>query len=330
MLAALIATIVILSTGGPGARGAADCIYSSNDVLVLRHFEHAVNRSFSCAVLFNTEAVDWTTWQNPWFLGDGKAGSGWRSWIREPGPHHQLIVTQGLIPTGLKGSDWLRPGAAGAFVDHARVLAERLVSGGAGDAVIRLGHEANDTSQVWDLGTTPRSWALWRQVWRNTVIAMRSVPGAHFVFDWCVNPYYRPIPLAAWYPGDDVVDVIGLDAYDAGVPVGQDRWTRLFTQPDGIGAVLAFAKAHHKPVSLPEWGLWPTGTTLGTLGGGDDPAYVNDIANLVRKQHIAYQSYFYGGDSRRLLDGSRSLSAYRHHFGGGGDTVGAATVSLSH
>ena len=45
---------------------------------------------------------------------------------------------------------------------------------------------------------------------------MKSVPGANFTFDWCVNAGYRAINLNAYYPGDDVVDVVGVVAHDVG------------------------------------------------------------------------------------------------------------------
>jgi len=63
---------------------------------------------------------------------------------------------------------------------------------------------------------------------------MRAVPGAHFKFDWTVNPAIANIPLSNWYPGDDVVDIIGVDAYDAGVPASvpfSGRWNYLYNEP---------------------------------------------------------------------------------------------------
>jgi beta-mannanase len=192
--------------------------------------------------------------------------------------------------------------------------------------VIRLAHEANDPGRPYSIGTTNEELDLWRQFWRRTVIAMRSVPGAHFLFDWCINAYWRPIPLTEWYPGDDVVNIIGIDAYDSGVPVGENRWHRIYTQRDGIRDVLQFAKDHGKPVSIPEWGLAPADTD--TLGGGDDPAYVNGIASVVRNNPVAYQSYFYNGHSAIVLDQSPlSLAAYRRHFGQTGDATGKPTIT---
>jgi hypothetical protein len=327
VVAAGLPAILLLSTssGTPRYAGKAPCLYASNSVRVLQTFERMVGRTFSCALVFNNAAPDWAGWESPWFLKESDPAYNWRLWARAPRVHRQLIITQNLFPSALNHTDWLHAGAAGLYAQHARALARNLISAGLGNSVIRLAHEANDTSAPYSLGSTRQDFTLWRRFWRNTVIAMRSIRGAHFLFDWCVNAYWRPIPLSQWYPGNDVVDIIGIDAYDAGVPVGQDRWTRLYTQPDGIGSVLQFARARGKPVSLPEWGLWWPNSQL---GGGDDPNYVNHVAEVTRDNRIAYQSYFYSGGSRQVLDTAPlSLSAYRRHFGAGGDSVGAETVT---
>ncbi len=304
----------------------ADCAYTTNSVAALSAFERLVGRQFSCVMVFNNAAPDWQGWEDPWFLHDSDPAFDWSQWASAPRTHRQLIISQNLFPSALNGSDWLTAGAQGAYEGHARALARNLVAAGLGNAVIRLAHEANDTAAPYALGTTARQLALWRRFWRNTVLAMRSVPGAHFLFDWCINAYWRPIPLRDWYPGNDVVNIIGIDAYDSGVPVGEDRWTRIYTQPDGIRDVLQFAKAHGKPVSIPEWGLAPADAH--NLGGNDDPAYVNGIAQVVRNNRVAYQAYFYGHDSAQLLaDGARSLAAYRRHFGAGGDSAGSPLIT---
>jgi hypothetical protein len=160
----------------------------------------------------------------------------------------------------------------------------------------------------------------WAQFWRLTVIAMKSVPGAHFSFDWCVNAAYRDIPLPDYYPGDDVVDYVGVDAYDSGVAAGLPRWSTLYSRPGGIADVLAFAKQHHKKLSIPEWGLAPSGSQL---GGDSDPSYIDGIAKVVRQNDVAYQCYFYKYDYATLLAGQPpSLAAYKKHFGKHGDSVG--------
>lgn len=326
--AALLMTALRYGGGAPYA-ARADCVYAGPSTQSLAAFERLVGRRFSCVLVYNDAASDWAGWEDPRFVRDSDPALAWGRWASARGVRRQLIVTQNLFPSVLDGSDWLDAGAAGAYEGHARALARNLVAAGLGGAVIRLAHEANDTASADRLGSTAREWGLWRRFWRNTVVAMRSVPGAHFLFDWCVNAYWRPIPLRDWYPGDDVVDIVGIDAYDSGVPVGQDRWTRLYGQRDGIGDVVRFARAHGKPVSIPEWGLAPADAQ--SLGGGDDPDYIDRIAGVVRREPVAYQAYFFNHDAARLLAGSsRSLAAYRRHFGGGGDLTGTPTITTGH
>ena len=324
--AGLAVLLAALSSGGQVAYDAkADCVSAGSSVEEMRSFERLVGRNFDCALVFNEAAPNWAGWEAPWFLSDSYPYN-WRSWVHAAGSHRQLIISQALFPSELAGSDWLGAGAAGVYARHARTLARNLVAGGLGNSVIRLAHEANDNQEPYAVATSYRDQALWREFWRRTVIAMRSVPGAHFLFDWCVNAYWRPIPLSRWYPGDDVVNIVGIDAYDSGVPMRENRWTRLYTEPDGIRAVLRFAAAHDKPVSIPEWGLVPA--NRGSLGGGDDPAYVDGIARVVRENPVAYQAYFYVHDSAALLSVDRmSLLAYRRHFGPNGDSAGARTIT---
>jgi hypothetical protein len=301
-----------------GADTKTDCVYTAESTSILQQFGQMVNHSFNCALVYNNASPNWAGWEDPWFLSEqGNTSYDWQQWATAPGTHREMIITQGLFPSDLDGTGWLQAGASGEYTQYARTLARNLVAAGLGDSVIRLAHEGNDSGSQWFIGTTQRSFELWDEFWRQTVLAMRSVPGAHFLFDWTVNAYWEPVPLAEWYPGNSVVNIIGIDTYDGGVPIGDERWSRLYSQPDGIKDVLQFAAANNKPVSIPEWGLATPGQA--TLGGGDDPTYVDGIAAVVRNNPVAYQSYFYNHDSATLLaNDPLSLAAYRQNFGGAG------------
>jgi hypothetical protein len=149
---------------------------------------------------------------------------------------------------------------------------------------------------------------------------MRSVPGAEFRFDWTINAAYRAIPFEDYYPGDDVVDIIGADVYDfwpgpAIAPTSPaQRWKAQHEQPGGLAELIRFGRAHRKPLSIPEWGL----SAVGHKGGaGDNPYFVDRIAEVVRNNPTAYQSYFESTTDVGMLltDAPRSLAAYRRHFG---------------
>jgi hypothetical protein len=301
-----------------------ECAYTADSVSELSQFSSLVGRSMiDCALVFDA-SPDWSGWTDPYFLHDTTADLDWGSWVRESpsNDRRQLVISQPMIPTDLSSTDWRAAGAAGDFDGYAVQFAQNLVADGVGDAIIRLGWEANGTSGIDNIGTTPQDFANWVQTWRNIVISMRSVAGAHFQFDWTVNNCYRSIPLSEYYPGDDVVNIIGDDAYDEGVPTGDtNRWGYIDGCAAGLGTVASFAQAHDKELSLPEWGVGPTGS--GSTAGGDDPAYVNDIASFVQNNDVAYQSYFFNQAwATELEHGPQSLAAYHQAFGDGGDALG--------
>ena len=89
-----------------------------------------------------------------------------------------------------------------------------------------------------------------------------------------------------------MVDVIGIDVYDSGMPGNPRdpavRWTRLDHEPGGLAQIVAFARRHGKPLSVPEWGV----VNASGKGLGDDPAYVAGIAAVVKNNDVVYQAYF--------------------------------------
>jgi hypothetical protein len=191
-----------------------------------------------------------------------------------------------------------------------------------GDAVIRLSWEMNGTWTIDNIGDSRTQIREWVAFWRRTVLAMRSVHGAHFKFVWCVGDLMRDIPFAEYYPGNDVVDIIGDDVYDAGISAGRPRWGTAYNSPGGLSDLIAFARAHHKPLSIPEWGVGvPDGHNL---AGGDDPAFVNGLAHVVAHNDVAFQTYFFAHEwATELASGPEVLAAYRRHFGARGDSVGS-------
>ncbi|HWF56439.1 MAG TPA: glycosyl hydrolase [Solirubrobacteraceae bacterium] len=300
-----------------------ECV-STSDLTVLASWEQLLHRPINCAVTFIDAAPTWQSWVDPWILQyrHNWPKYDWVDWMAGGHGHRHMVLTLSLIPADLKGSDWLAKGAEGAYAPYARALAERLIRAGMGDAVIRLGHEANGTWYVDSLPDTPAGDAEWARFWRITALTMKAVPGAHFRFDWTVNPGVRPIPLASFYPGNRAVDVIGVDAYDdlAGpAPAGSGRLQTVLDQPDGLRAVRAFARAHHKPMSVPEWGVGPPAATGAGGAAGDDPAYVQALAGVFHAGGVLYEAYFDGGvQGPQLLHSPRSLAVLRRDFGPGG------------
>jgi hypothetical protein len=291
---------------GAGTKPMA-CVYAGAELSGLQQFDRVAGRQIKCAMVFDDAAPNWNAWAYPWFVYNRIPNENWIQFARRRGD--TMIITLNLFPTSVNNSNWRPVGAAGGYVGYAKTLARNLVAAGMGNAIIRLGHEANGTWYADNVGTTPAQWAQWKQFWRRTAIAMKSVPGAHFKFNWCIAAGTRAIPFSAYYPGDDVVNSIGVDIYDSGVPAGvTDRWLYQYTRPGGVKAIAQFARAHHKPLTIPEWGLQPT-----SAGGvGSDPAFTRGILGLIRSQHVSYQSYFFAeGGLSALLGDPASLKIYR-------------------
>jgi hypothetical protein len=291
------------------------CIYTRNDLTRLAAFQRRVGRAYSCVVVFNDAAPDWAGWETPWVQVHPDPKYQWDEWVRAK-PGRRLVLTQPLVPTGAP-ADWRARGARGRYDRHARALARNLIRAGLGNSIIRLSHEMNGDWYHHHVGSTPRQFRQWRAYWRRVVRVMRAQPGARFRFDWNIAAGYRPIPFARYYPGDDVVDIVGIDFYDyrfrwdVAMRPGARRWRGQIHQPGGLADAIAIAKSRGKPISLPEWGLAKRGAFRG--GMGDNPDFVRRIARLVRTTPTAYQSYFESptGDTKQLRDAPRSRAVYR-------------------
>ncbi len=169
----------------------------------------------------------------------------------------------------------LRQGAAGRFDGHFRTLAGRLVERQATDTVIVLGWEMNGTTYSGRCAPDP---AAWKQYWRRIVTVMRGVSGQRFRFDFAPARGAQAVPWPLCYPGDDVVDIVGMDSYDQ--QPGR-TFSDFVDQPYGLQAQADFAAAHGKPMSYPEWGLYDY---------GDDPAYVRGMYSWLGTHEVAYQT----------------------------------------
>jgi hypothetical protein len=151
------------------------------------------------------------------------------------------------------------------------------------NAIIRIGWEANGNWFSWSAANGGQTdyVAAFRHV---AAIFKAASPG--FLIDWCVD--FGPVNVAAdqIYPGDDVVDVIGMDIYDTN-PLSLTNpaasWQNYLNSPYGLKWHKAFAAKHHKPMSYPEWGVGQE---------GDDPTFVTGMANWIASNNVLYNDYW--------------------------------------
>ncbi|MCB5167509.1 hypothetical protein LG634_22100 [Streptomyces bambusae] len=169
----------------------------------------------------------------------------------------------------------IRAGAQGAYDRHYRRLAARLVALGLPDTVLVLGWEMNGFNYTHRCRPDPENW---KRYWRRIVTQMRAAKGQRFRFDFAPNRGSDAVPWTRCYPGDDVVDILGMDSYDQ--PPGENFDDQI-TQPYGLRHHVDFAKAHRKRISYPEWGLFRN---------GDNPEYMRRMLAWIARHKPLYHS----------------------------------------
>ncbi len=149
-------------------------------------------------------------------------------------------------------------------------LARRLKPG----TLVRLGWEMNGTWFPWS-GDPP----AFIRGWRRAVRYMKQANN-RLLFEW--SPIAGSGDPRPYYPGDNFVDVIGLDVYNT------ETWWRFRKHKWGTGWHVAFARKHGKRISFPEWGL----VQPESGGQGDNPKFVRKMLQWAAKHNALYQAYF--------------------------------------
>lgn len=199
-----------------------------------------------------------------------------------------LTLSVPMLPKDGDGS--LAEGAAGAYDEIFAETARELVRNGLSDSVVRIGWEFNGDWMPWTAKDDPDAY---KRYFRRIVEIMRAEPGQRFRFEWCPNHGRKAMDPTDAYPGDDVVDIIGMDVYaetwDASTADPQLRWRYFLDQPFGLKWHRDFAASHGKPTSYPEWGV---GTRPDGHGVGDDPVFIAGMADWFELTQPIYQSYW--------------------------------------
>ena len=139
------------------------------------------------------------------------------SWIPQYGTRAPLeVVSMALLPAQNKGQ--FSTCAAGAFDDYFRQVGANLQRSLALSVVVRLGWEANIGSGVhpWGVNTADQVPA-YVQCWRHAALALKT-GGPRLNLEWtnAKKTQNKALSVLAMYPGNDVVDLIGVHYYDTG------------------------------------------------------------------------------------------------------------------
>ncbi|WP_462202736.1 glycoside hydrolase family 26 protein [Frankia sp. CcWB3] len=237
-------------------------------------------------VVMYTERSSWRAIVEPWIGRDASPFAGFSGiWV----------ISQPLFPDQGPEKGNLADCAAGRYDAEWRQFGRWLVSMGRGDSFVRLGWEFNGLWFAW-AATDPQQWV---QCFRNASSAIKAT-SPRVRIDWNLNAHGSTTSVGAFdlYPGDQYVDVIGVDTYDQYPP--SPTYADFDNQCNGDGGlcqVILFARTHHKLFSVPEWGVVSQqGTKAGRVGaaGGDNPVYIEKMHEaFVRNADIlAYEAYF--------------------------------------
>ncbi|MEX5632957.1 glycoside hydrolase family 26 protein [Parafrankia sp. FMc2] len=270
--------------GGGGGRvpGGMSGVYA-NSMATVRSWE-ALRGSPVNVVLTFSDRGSWETITHPWVGGSPEKFSTF------PGT---WVISQPFYPTG-QGS--LAACASGAYNSHWAEFGRWLVSKGRPATIVRLAWEFNGNWFEWSVRGNPGAYA---SCFRQVVSAVRSTnPQARF--DWALNAHSTS-PWEA-YPGDEYVDIIGVDTYDQWpASTSPAEFDKQCGKPVGLCSAIRFARDHGKQFSVPEWGLvGRSDTEAGRAGqaGGDNPVYIQKMYETFRANAdvLAYETYF--NDSR--------------------------------
>jgi hypothetical protein len=224
------------------------------------------------------------------------------------------------IPMMAKSGTSLAQGASGAYDQKWKNVATTLVNAGYGNNTIRIGWEFMGNWFVWGVAGTGSNGVPnttnYKNYYKKIVLAMRSVPGANFKFNWCGNTgdyYSGPTKMnpADCYPDADAngnyVDEIGFDLYDTNwnyYPIDPSLtqaqknnirntvWTSQTTWGTyNMNWWATFAASKGKPITIPEWGL---ADSISQHGGGDNDIFMQRLHEWVitPANNVKWHAYF--------------------------------------
>lgn len=204
------------------------------------------------------------------------------SWVpgiwQKLNPGRNVVWSVPLTITGTPLAD-----VANGLHDADFEAAARAIAKAQPKAIIRLGWEMNLSDMGWFAKDHEADYI---QAFRRVVAIFRRYSD-DFKYDWCPGwgPQETPADLA--YPGDDVVDYIGLDIYDyKHEGSAEERWNNFYLKaPFGLEWHRDFAARHGKLMSYPEWGVGQF---------GDNPYFIEQMHGWFKANEasIAYAAYF--------------------------------------
>lgn len=200
--------------------------------------------------------------------------------------------------------------ADGAKDDYVHRMARDLKGWGS-PVRIRPIYECNGDWFSWAMGKPENKPADYVRAFRHLVDVFRAEHVTNVQWEYNVNyESSAGATLMDGYPGDDYVDLLGIDGYNWGTTQSWSSWRSFRATFDHAYRTLA---ARHKPISLSEWGC--------TEFGGDKAAWITDAFRQITASGdydlIESAVWFHINKETdwRIDSSEASLAAYRSAIG---------------
>jgi len=173
------------------------------------------------------------------------------------------------------------------------------VQAGAGNAIIRLGWEANigSDSHPWGIDGT-RDIPDYKRCFQREVAALKAT-APNLKIEWTnAKRGSMSVSTLESYPGDQSVDLMGIHYYNNTPKIVTDRdWEAMYKAthnkgPWGLGEWLKAAKARGRKLGIGEWGQWARSGE--SFSQADNPVYIDQMHRFFRANanDLAYENYF--------------------------------------
>lgn len=196
---------------------------------------------------------------------------------------HDLLWPLGMCPNGIS----LAQGAAGAADQHWKDTAQLFLDHNRPTAIARFGWEFNQPNHfAWAFDKPGASAVNYVKYYRRICSLMRAIaPNLRTIYNPGMGNWGITGTGADWYPGDDVIDYVGLDFYDQIFPsYPSNPWAAYLagnvtgrTAGWGLDWLASFARTHDKPIIIPEVG---PGFSANAGQNGGDLGFKNVMSNL--------------------------------------------------
>jgi hypothetical protein len=199
--------------------------------------------------------------------------------------------------------------ASGSFDEYIAQFASAAAEW-KGPLYLRLAQEMNGNWYPWDVGVNGNTDAEYVAAWRHVYGLFQAAGATNVSWIWSPNVMWKAgTDPSASYPGADVVNVIGLDGYNAGTAVAGGTWQ---SPAQVFGPTLAAveALAPGKPVFITETGC--------SESGGSKAAWIGQLFALLatdpRVEGLVWSEYVGRADwpvetSTTAVDAMRSALA---------------------